>query len=143
MIALLILGGSFIYAQYFRYFVEWGKNPETAGAFTKNWVKVGQSLNSLPDEYQKYVIVNAPGVPVPYPKGIPMPAQTPMFTETTKYGKVRSNYLLPRDINRIKIEEGVIVLLNSDKSLLERLRGRFPQGEIIKKKNFSFIIIKK
>jgi 4-amino-4-deoxy-L-arabinose transferase-like glycosyltransferase len=131
---LILLAVLFIYAQYWRYFILWGKNPETEGAFSKNYVLIGNYLNSLPKTVKKYVIVNQSGTLV---KGIPMPAQTAMFIESTKFGEPQSIYLLPEDIDKIKIiEEGVIVPMLSDIELLNELSRKFPNGEIIEKEGF-------
>ena len=62
------------------------------GAFTKRFAEIGYLLNFFPTDVQKYVIVNEAGVPVPWPDGIPMPAQTPMFIERIKYGEPQSIY---------------------------------------------------
>lgn len=142
LFALFFLIFSFIFSQYFRYFVKWGQNPEVAGAFTQNLVKIGNFLNSLPENYQKYVIVNLPGVPVPYPNGIPMPSQTPMFIEITKYNEVKSIYLLPTELEKIKIKKDtVIVPLASDKNLFKELENLFPQGKIKQKEEISYYLI--
>ena len=109
------------------------ENPEVENAFSLDYVKMGNYLNSLSPEIQKYVIVNRPGVPVPWPDGIPMPAQTIMFIENTKYGSPQSNYLLPKDLDKIKIEKDTIILpMKYEKDLFEDLQKRFPEGEIKK-----------
>ena len=119
------------YSQFNKYFYQWGENPGVEGAFSKNYVKLGNYLNSLPDDIKKYVIVNQSGVPVPWPDGIPMPAQTSIFMERIKFGQVRSTYFLPEDLNQIKInKETVIVPLQYDEALFNRLYQKFPGGEI-------------
>jgi len=129
--SLIFLILSFILAQYSRYFELWAKNPETKNAFSKDFVGIGNYLNSLADEIQKYVIVNQPGVPVPYPEGIPMSAQTPMFMEVTKFGEARSIYLLPENLDQIKIEEETeIVLMKHDQEIFSKLTTMFPMGKI-------------
>jgi 4-amino-4-deoxy-L-arabinose transferase-like glycosyltransferase len=121
-------------SEFNKYFMKWAKNPEVENAFSKNYVEIGNYLNSLPKDVQKYVIVNMPGVPVPYPNGIPMPAQTVMFIENTKYGFPQSIYLLPEDLDKIKIEKRPtkILLMGYDENLLNNLRQKFPGGKIIK-----------
>jgi 4-amino-4-deoxy-L-arabinose transferase-like glycosyltransferase len=121
------------FSEFDKYFVRWGKNSEVENAFSSDYVKMGNYLNSLPPETQKYVIVNRPGVPVSWPNGIPMPAQTIMFIENTKYGSPQSNYLLPKDLDKIKIEKDTIILpMKYEKDLFEDLQKRFPEGEIKK-----------
>lgn len=120
------------FTQLYKYFFCWGQHPEVANAFSKDYVDLGNYLNSLPQDVQKYVIVNRSGVPVPWPDGLPMPAQTPMFIERTKFGKTNSSYLLPDRLNEIKIDERktIILLVAFDEGLLWELKARFPQGEI-------------
>jgi len=109
-LCIFIFLATLVYAEFDKYFEQWAKKPEVADVFSKNYVELGNYLNSLPDNVLKYVIVNQPGVPVPFPNGIPMPAQTPMFIERVKYGKIRTTYLLPEDLDKIKIEEEAVVI---------------------------------
>lgn len=119
--------------QFDKYFLKWAKRPEVKDAFSKNYVEIGNYLNSLSPEIQKYVVVNVSGVPVPYPHGLPMSAQTVMFIERTKYGKTQSIYLLPKDLEEIKIEkETIIVPLAATENIFKELLGKFPQGLIRK-----------
>jgi len=123
---LLMIGIS----EFNKYFYAWGKNPNVKAEFTERLVNIGNFLNSLPEEVKKYVIVNEGGVPVPFPNGIPMPAQTPMFIERTKYGEPRARYLLPENLSQIKIEREVVILpMNPDNGLFEKLSQMFPEGE--------------
>ncbi|MCD6528502.1 glycosyltransferase family 39 protein [bacterium] len=128
MFCLLILTASFVFSQYLRYFVVWGKNPETKNAFSSDYVEIGNYLNSLPPETKKYVIVNQGGVLV---KGIPMPSQTIEFIERTKFKKPQAFYLLPKDIDKIKMEkETVIVPMRYDEDLVYQLLLKFPSAKI-------------
>jgi len=121
------------FSEFDKYFFDWAENPEVENAFSLDYVKMGNYLNSLSPEIQKYVIVNRPGVPVPWPKGIPVPAQTIMFIERAKFGQVRSTYLLQEDLDKIKIEKDTIILpMKYEKDLFEDLQKRFPEGEIKK-----------
>lgn len=129
--SLIFLTLSFILAQHSRYFELWAKNPETKNAFSKDFVGIGNYLNSLADKTQKYVIVNQPGVPIPYPEGIPVSAQTPMFMEIIRFGETRSIYLLSENLDQIKIEEETeITLLKYDQEIFSKLITMFPMGEI-------------
>jgi len=124
--------------QFYKYFFLWGENPNVKGAFTERFAEMGYYLNSLSLEKQKYVIVNEGGVPVPFPNGIPMPAQTIMFIESTKYGRPDSIYLLPENLSSIKIYKNtVIVPMKDDENLFNELRQKFPQGIIKKVNGFS------
>ena len=126
-----------VFSEYYRYFVIWGKNPEVKSAFATNYVEIGAYLNSLPSETKKYVIVNEGGVLV-IGKGspLPMPAQTPMFIERTKFKEPQAIYLLPGEIAKIKIErKTTIVLMKCDENLLLELSKKFPAGKIQEKNN--------
>ena len=142
------------YSEFYKYFSTWTKNPNVQGAFTKKFADVGYYLNSLPQDTEKYVIVNEPGVPVPFPDGIPMPSQTIMFIESTKFGRPQSIYLLPEDLDKVKIdedtenqpfeeglEETVIVPMKYEERIFNELKQRWPQGQVeIKDEIFSYKI---
>ena len=127
IIFLLMVG----FLQFDKYFIKWAARPEVEGAFSKDYVEIGNYLNSLPPETPKYVIVNVPGVPVPYPDGIPIPAQTVMFIENIKYGQPRAIYLLPENLDQIEINTKTIIILpmRYDENLFNEFLKRFPQGE--------------
>ena len=130
-IALLL--SAITFSEFNKYFYLWGRNPEVAGAFSENYVEIGNYLNSLPDNVRKYVIVNQDGVPVPFPDGLSVAAQTPMFIERAKYGKIRTTYLEPENIGRIKLEKDtVIVPLQYNEDLFFNLSQIAPTGEIQK-----------
>lgn len=129
-LCLFVLTLSFVLAQYSRYFELWGLNTETAGAFSRNLVQAGNYLNSVAPGTKKYVVVSEGGVLV---NNIPMPAQTIMFIETTKYGRPDSTYLLPSINELLKIEPqgpSVVVLLKYDEQALFNLLDIFPKGAI-------------
>lgn len=133
ILTLIIL--SLGYAQYHQYFIKWGQSSEVKGAFTHQFVEIGKYLNSLSSE-KKYVIVNQGGVPVPYPDGLPMPAQTPMFVERTKFGEIQSTYIKPEKIEEIDSSFPlVIVSMKYQKEIFEKLKAKFPSGEIYKQNN--------
>ena len=132
-ICLIILMSSLIYAQYYRYFKVWAENEENPPAFNQLFVDMGNYLNTLPAGTEKYVIVNANGVPV---KGIPMPAQTIMFIERTKFGTPQATYLLPQELDRIKINNAVIIPMKYSEELFEELKQKFPAGYMQKTDKF-------
>ena len=139
-VIIIILLFTVTYAQFDKYFYQWAKKPGVRGAFSENYVKIGNYLNSLPEDTQKYVIVNQSGVPVPFPDGIPMPAQTVIFIEKINL-ILRSQdyppttYLLPEDLNQIKMEKNlVIVPLQYDENLFVQLSIFFLDGEIKEEK---------
>lgn len=124
---------SIVYA-YELYFIRWGKNPETKGAFNQNLVDIGNYLNGLPENFGKYVIVNENGLPVPYPHGVPIPTQTITFIEKTKNLNSKTVYILPDEIKFFQdnISETsrpvIFVLINYDENILSTLKTKFPFG---------------
>lgn len=129
LILLILIVVSLGYAQYHRYFINWGQNPTVKGAFTHRLVKIGRYLNSL-SSGKKYVIVNQAGTPVPYPNGLPMPAQTPMFLERTKFKEPQSTYIKPENIGEIKPAPFLtIVPLRYQKGIFQNLKQQFPSGK--------------
>jgi hypothetical protein len=90
----------------------------------------------LPPETKKYVVVNEGGVPVLYPNGIPVPAQTIIFIEKTAGKGEKTFYLKPEEL---KLIQGVnpnlnypivFVLMKYDKAILDFLKEKMPQGEV-------------
>ena len=109
------------------------ENPNVADAYTVNYASIGNYLNSLPDNVQKYVIVNEPGSPL---YGISIPGQTPMFIEAAKFGKPRANYITFENLDSIKIgTEGTLIIPLYDGKTLAELEKRFPQGNV---ENFKY-----
>src|SRR3989344_2748902 len=95
---------------YASYFMIWAKNPNTADAFSEDYVKLGVELNALPKEIPKFVIVNADGVDV---RGMPMPAQTVMFITDTFRNEERANknirYLTPAELMETVFPENAFI----------------------------------
>ncbi|MFH0890789.1 MAG: glycosyltransferase family 39 protein [Candidatus Liptonbacteria bacterium] len=65
---------------YQTYFLLWGPNQNTQGAFSANYLDIGHQINNSPKDRDKYVIVEAGGVDV---RGYPMSTQTTMFITDT------------------------------------------------------------
>lgn len=122
-----------VIAQFNKYFIAWGARSETKNAFSRDYVQIGNYLNELPVNIQKIVVVNRGGVPVPWPDGIPVSAQTTMFIENAKYGEIQSIYLLPKNLEKVKIEKRTVIIpLQYDQDLFQKLQIMFPEGEIRK-----------
>jgi len=118
--------------QFQKYFITWANRSETKNSFSYDYVKIGNYLNSLPEQTQKIVVVNTSGVPVPYPDGLPMPVQSIVFIEIAEYGEIRSFYILEKDLNKIGIEKpAVIIPMQYNEELFEKITTLFPQGIII------------
>jgi len=121
LVILMTLG----YVQFLKYFVWWGNNPNVQGAFRQDLVNIGNYLNTLPQNINRYVIVNESGVLV---DNVPMPAQTVKFITYKKNG---IQYMLPDELDKIKTEgKIVLVSLKYDKDLISELEEKFKQGKI-------------
>ncbi len=121
--------------QFNNYFQKWASNPKVKDAFSSYYVDIGDYLNSVPDSINKIVVINFSNTPKPWPKGLPVSAQTTMFIENTQNKK--STYLLPEEINQIKDEKETIVIpiKKEDDFFFKELEQKFPKGEFIIKNN--------
>ena len=125
------------FLEFQKYFLIWAEKPEVKSEFAQDLVKMGNYLNSLPENFEKYVIVNKEGVPVSWARNIPMPAQTIMFLEISKYGKIVSKYILPEDIEKTKIEKNAVFLpLLFDGKIFKILKEKYPEGKMKKMDKF-------
>lgn len=124
------------YASFSKYFYAWGRNPEVYGAFSQNYADIGNYLNTLSDDVEKYVVVNNSGVIV---DGVPVAAQTPMFIEKTKFGKIRAKYIMPDQIKEIKInpeKQAIIIFMSYDDNLALESMVLFPRGDFYNLESF-------
>lgn len=94
-------------AGFVDYFIIWASNHNVPGAFSTNYVAIGDAINALPSSTQKYVVVNAGGV-VDY--GIPVPAVTVMYVTDSFVPNVVAqkdvrniHYLLPNETSTIPV----------------------------------------
>lgn len=135
-VLLFLSLASLVGIEFWRYFIVWGQNQETRGAFTQNYVDEANYLNSLPDEVKKYVFVNEGGVPVPYPNGIPMSTQTIMFL-TDKMPNIK--YMTPENCQTCSniITPAIFLPLRYNENLFNDFRKYFPDGQIEKINDFS------
>ena len=126
---LFVTLGLIAYAEFNKYFFDWGLRKEVKAEFTQRLVDEGNYLNSLPDGIEKYVMVNETGVPVPYPDGIPMPAQTIMFIT---YGRPNIKYLLPSENGKafLNTKQAVLIPLSYDGNLFRILQERIRGGHV-------------
>lgn len=130
-------------AGYQKYFIDYADNPNIKGAFADNYVKIGQFINSLPQDMKKYVVVNAGGTLV---NDIPMSTQTTMFITDSyrKANQLEKNiyYILVNEIEKPNFyneKSYVIIPLEKDDAILEKLRS-FAPGKLNKGENFDYII---
>lgn len=118
--------GTLGYVEFNRYFLDWGHRQEVKSEFAQRYVDIGHYLNSLPADTTKYVMVNKDGVSVPYPDGIPMPAQTVIFITQ---GKLDVKYLLPDPGSQVKTTgASVFIPLKDDDEIFRQLKQTFPSG---------------
>jgi len=122
------------YYEMNRYFYDWGMRKEVYAEFNQDFTNMGNYLNSLPDEGNKYVIVNRGGELV---NGIPMPGQSVIFIERAKYGKTRAVYINSNELDEIKAEKGTtILIMNEDSDLFMNLLTKFQKDLFYKSNGF-------
>lgn len=123
--------------EFNKYFIKWGPNPAVADAFSQNLVDIGNYLNNSPKDAQKYILVNMDGVLV---NNLPMPTQTIMFVSRENKN---AHYLLKENLDSQEfLRNDQIIPMNEDINILEKLKLRYPNGEIIKKERFGIFIVK-
>ena len=116
-------------AAYRDYFVRFAGAAATADAFAADLLRQGRYLNRLPDEVEKFVVVNLSGDDI---RGVPAPAQTIMFTTDTfteaERNARRIRYVRgPEEISFNTGARVTILVMNShDRALVQELRRRFP-----------------
>ena len=119
----------FVFLQFNKYFNLWARNPEVANAFSKECVEIGDYLNSLPKETQKYVIINESG------PNLPLPVQSIIFIQRTENKDKETKYIFENDIAKIKTDnkKTIIVLMSYDEKIVNQLKIVFPEGELEEK----------
>lgn len=125
------------WSEFNKYFLDWAKRPEVRGEFTQRYVDIAQYLNNLPPDINKYIIVNEGGVPVPFPNGIPMSAQTVIFLT---HNTLKVSYLLPESGSFAPINKpgsNVFIPLRKDEQIFQELKTIFPEATIQNFDNFS------
>jgi len=129
-----------LFLSYWLYFIDWAKNPNVQGAFTQQFVDEAQYLNALPTNIQKYVIVNEDGVPVPYPGGIPMPAQTIIFQTRIHQPETEVTFLKTDEVSKLPSCQrciAAILPMKYDDNLISHLKQKYPGGKIENLGNYS------
>jgi len=116
--------------QSYKYFYVHAKNENLEGAYTTNFVEIGDYLNEQ-DDIKMYVIVNAPGTPVPWPDGVPVSAQTPMFIEKTVHNTTRATYIKQEDIGTIKSHERALIApMQPNDDIMNQLKSISPNYQL-------------
>ena len=136
--------------EYYKYFTQWAQNKNVSGAFTQIFFDEGKLLSLLSTDSKTVVIVNESGVNVPYPDGIPMPAETIIFVELADCFKQKgfnnpgcglpySQFILPDQLNEITIDKKTVIMpMKYDPALLESLKQRFPNGNLKAEDNIQY-----
>ncbi|OGZ34379.1 MAG: hypothetical protein A2Y98_03160 [Candidatus Portnoybacteria bacterium RBG_19FT_COMBO_36_7] len=132
---------------YKMYFIDWASNSHVKGAFEQRFVDEADYLNSLPANIQKYVIVNENGVAVPYPDGIPMPAQTIIFLTRINEPETVVTFLKHEDLTKLPdcpIDQSnncsiVILPMKYDDNLFHQIIQKYPGGKIENLGEFSVL----
>ncbi len=121
-----------------KYFFDWAKHPYVESAFNKEYVEIGNYLNSLPAYVKKYVIVNKPGESH---YRLSISAQTPQFIERIKYNSPRTSYLPWQDLDKVEISypKTVIIPLENYDAIF-KLGDHFSQGQVFLNKPYRIEI---
>ena len=93
-----------------------------------------QYLNNLPANIQKVILVNESGVSVPYPDGLPMPAQTIIFKSNKEIKYLTQDENSQTILNN---QPTVIIPLKYDQYLFQQLSKKWPDGKIKQINGFS------
>lgn len=107
-----------------QYFFVFASSPYVYDSFSTDFVKFGNYLNTLPQNMEKYVIVNENGTDV---RGMPMPTQTIMFITKTflpEWQKEKNlYYVLPQNLNQVScINSCVIVMLDNSTMIRKQIK---------------------
>jgi hypothetical protein len=124
-----------------KYFNNWATNVNTYNAFNGRYAEIGRHLDKMPNDIEKYVIVNSDGV---LAKGIPMPAQTVMFFTDTYTGERQAEknikYILPEDAENIRCaEKCVAVTLETDWKIREKIKNGNPGMKLSSEAGFAML----
>lgn len=113
----LLFGAAFNLTKYFVFF---NHNPNQHGAFNQNFRNMAVYAMSLPADTMKYVVTNGGGRMME--DGLPVSAQPIKFLT---YGKIENLvYLTPE--TKIRTRNSVIILMNRDERIIERLKKLQP-----------------
>lgn len=134
---ILILFFIFVgFSEFNKYFLKWANRPEVSDAFSQNLVNIGQYLNTEQSNIRKYIIINMGGVLV---DDLPMPSQTIKFIT---YNQKNIIYLKPENLdNFLFLKNDQIIPISDDINIFEKLKLKYPKGNIIKKDKFSIFIV--
>lgn len=136
-VIFIVFLAMFALAEFTRYFIDWGQRTEVQNSFTQRFVDEANYLKSLPANIQKFVLINESGVAVPYPNGLPMPAQTIIFLNQQT---LNITYLVEDKNSSAGINpNGPIIILpiKPDEQIFKNLIKIFPKGYLEKINGFT------
>ncbi|OGI21298.1 MAG: hypothetical protein A2808_01380 [Candidatus Moranbacteria bacterium RIFCSPHIGHO2_01_FULL_55_24] len=123
LLTILLAGSAVI--NITKYFVFFAASPHQHGAFNENYTNMAKYLLSLPEDTHKYVYANAGGTNID--NGLPVTAQSITFLT---HGKIKNLEFLNPDTRIVR--PAVIILMNYDNGIAERILKRTPGAEIQK-----------
>ena len=134
-LSLCVVGAAAVQG-YRVYFVEWGRDPIVREAFRQDLVEKAEYLKTLSSASRAYVIANGRGLPVPYPDGLPMPAQTLLFLLHEDCARPAPaiacpTFVRPEAMESLEVDSlrpNSFLLLKDDSPEASWLSRRFPQG---------------
>ena len=123
MALLLIFIGVHAYRAYF---VRFAHSIDTQNAFAADLVQIGRYINALPRETKKIVVVDTQDVII---RGVPAPAQTPMFISDTfgEEKRAAKNVTYVKSMDEIQLppkDKVAVIPINTNP--LKELKKRFP-----------------
>jgi hypothetical protein len=121
---------------YRAYFVDWGRDPFLGEESREDLVEKARYLETRSAASRAYVIANGRGLPVPYPDGPPMPAQTLLFLLhdhcTQPVPAIACpTFVRPEHIETLAVDSwrpNAFLLLKDDAPEASQLARRFPHG---------------
>ncbi len=138
---LILVLISFLPVSFSQYFIIWGQNKEVAGAFNQSYRFLAETIKNRPQGERKIIIANENGVPVPYPDGVSVAAQSTMFLS---YPAPNQEYLKRDDWQNLRLNKNQptsIFLLTDDNQVWQKLQKKFG-GDLKREGEIKYLTIK-
>jgi 4-amino-4-deoxy-L-arabinose transferase-like glycosyltransferase len=118
------------------YFVDWARDPLVGEIFREDLVEKAAYLRTLSPASTAFVIANGRGLPVPYPDGLPLPAQDLLFLLHDECARPAPAiacpvFVRPEEVDALKVDpsrRNVFVLLRDDGPEAARLSRKLAGG---------------